>query len=404
MSNRSSRDRHSLKRRRTVLAERLRARFEELDETALTRIYAVSEPDRSLDPEYVAGLRAAVPAALTYGIAVIETGEGRAPPTPLVLLSQARLAARRGIELEIVLRRYLVGYTLLGDFVAQEAARGDLLAIDEVQRLFRDQSILVDRLVTAVTAEYRQEERSRSRSQGARHDERVRDLVAGGLLDTSEFQYDFEAWHVGTVATGPRAVDALRDLARRIDCSTLRSSGGRWTTWAWFGRREKMSSAELEHAASTSWPSQVSLAIGEPGRGLTGWRLTHRQACAALPLATDRPTNVVRYAEEALLVSMRQDDLLVRSLTQIYLDPLADEPDGGETLRETLRAYFAASRNVSSTAARLKVSRKTVSKRLARIEKLIGRRLDSCGAELEAALRLHDSRGLSEDPAGSRFG
>lgn len=288
MSDRGSRDRRSLREGRAVLADRLRARFEELEETALTRIYAVSEPNRSLDPEYVAGLRAAVSAALAYGIAVIETGEGRAPPPPLVLLSQARMAARRGIELEIVLRRYLVGYTLLGDFVGQEAARGDLLDMDEVRQLFRDQSTLIDRLVSTVTAEYRQEERSRPRSQGTRHDERVRDLLAGDLLDTSEFQYDFEAWHVGAVATGPKAVDALRDLARRIDSSTLRSSGGRWITWAWFGRREKMSSGELEHAASIGWPPQVALAIGEPGYELTGWRLTHRQAHAALPLAMDR--------------------------------------------------------------------------------------------------------------------
>lgn len=101
---------------------------------------------------------------------------------------------------------------------------------------------------------------------------------------------------------------------------------------------------------------------------------------------------------------MMQDDLLIRSLSQIYLAPLADESDGGATLRETLRAYFAANRNVSSTAAKLRVSRKTINKRLAQVGKLIGRRLDSCGPELEAALRVHDSRSLSEDPAGSQFG
>jgi DNA-binding PucR family transcriptional regulator len=63
--------------------------------------------------------------------------------------------------------------------------------------------------------------------------------------------------------------------------------------------------------------------------------------------------------------------------------------------RETLRAYFAAGRNISSAAAALSVHRDTVSNRLRAIEAKIGRPPDACAADLELALRLEE---MSERP------
>ena len=83
-----------------------------------------------------------------------------------------------------------------------------------------------------------------------------------------------------------------------------------------------------------------------------------------------------------------QDELLASSLRKLYLEPLEAERDGGEVARETLRAYFAADRNVSSAAAILDVERRTVSNRLRSIEQRLGRQLSSCAVELSIALRL----------------
>jgi DNA-binding PucR family transcriptional regulator len=141
-------------------------------------------------------------------------------------------------------------------------------------------------------------------------------------------------------------------------------------------------------------PPGVSLAIGEPGESLSGWRLTHQQARAALPIALRSPEGLVRYADVALLASTLQDDLLSTSLRQLYLVPLEQERDGGETLRETLRAYFAAERNVSSAAAALGVSRQAVNSRLRTIEEKLGRPLGGCAAELETALSMEQVNGL----------
>ena len=69
-------------------------------------------------------------------------------------------------------------------------------------------------------------------------------------------------------------------------------------------------------------------------------------------------------------------------------------------LRETLRTYLAAERNVSSTAAALGVVRKTVDTRLRTIEERLGRTLHPCPAELEIALELDEIAAEPLEPPG----
>jgi DNA-binding PucR family transcriptional regulator len=156
---------------------------------------------------------------------------------------------------------------------------------------------------------------------------------------------------------------------------------------------------ELQQHLSDTWPSQAALAIGEPGEGLPGWRLTHRQARAALPIALRGSEPVIRYAAVALIASVLQDDLLAASLRRLYLEPLEGERDGGEALRETLQAYFATGCNVSSAAAALGASRHTIASRLQLVEERIDRSLSTDAAECETALRLWD---LDHRPASDQ--
>ena len=117
------------------------------------------------------------------------------------------------------------------------------------------------------------------------------------------------------------------------------------------------------------------MTVGEPAEGLAGWRLSHRQAKAALPIA-ERARRAGRPLRgRRPLASVLRDDLVAASLRQLYLEPLEATRDGGSVARETLRAYFAAERNVSSTAAALGVDRRTVTNRIRAIEDLFGRPL-----------------------------
>ena len=375
-------------RTRTELVERLRERSGEIEEALLTRVYAIADPREAADPEYALGLKAAVAAALDFGLKAIEGGEERAPLPPAVALTQARIAARNGVPLDTVLRRYFAGYTLLNDFLMQEAEQMGIAGERALKHLVRSISAPFDRLIAAVTEEYEREGIARLPSTEQRRAERIERLLAGEAIDTTAIAYDFGGWHVGAVACGPGAAEGVRELAQGVDCRLLLLGRDERTAWAWLGSRQALDPDELVRAAASLERPPVAIALGEPGKGLAGWRFTHRQAAAALAVAQRGGERVVRYADVALLATALRDELLSASLWQLYLEPLEGGRDEGVLLRRTLLSYFDCECNAASAAAALGVTRQTVNNRLRAVEERIGCPIGSCTSELEIALRL----------------
>jgi hypothetical protein len=362
-----------------------------LEAAIRARIDGDDAPTEAADPEYGAGLRAAVPMAIDYCLAAIERGEANPPLLPTGLLLQARVAARSKVPLAVVLRRYFAGYALLGDFMAEEADGAGLERASDLKRILRSLAAIFDRLVAAVGEEYgREAEQLAARTSGRRRADLIERLIGGEPLDGAELGYDFDACHLGAIAKGPRAQEALRSLATSLDRRLLCLEREEDAVWAWLGGRTPIDPGDVKLLVAANWPTEIALALGEPAEGRGGWRLTHRQARAVLPIALRSPQPLVRYADVALLASILGDDLLSTSLREMYLRPLEGVRDGGEALRETLRAYFASGRNAASAAALMWVSRQTVSKRLRTVEDRIARELDACASELELALQLPD--------------
>jgi hypothetical protein len=388
---------------RGKLCAQLRLRRPEIEAAVATRIYALADPAEAADPEYVSGLRASLTTSIEYGLAALEVGERRSPPVPPELPAQARAAARSGVGLETVLQRYFAGYTVLVDYAIEEADASGLLDNVALRELLRGQGVVFERLIAEVSSDYRRESSGRLRSNEQRRADRVRRLLAGELIDSTDLAYELEDWHIGAVAAGEGAADALQGLASSLDRRLLLIRRDDGTIWCWLGARKEVDQEKVYGRIAEEWPEEMRLAVGEPARGRAGWRLSHRQASMAFPLARPHHSPFIRYCEVALAASVLQDDLLSSSLRQLYLDPLSQERDGGRCLRETLRAYFAAERNLSSTSAALAVNRHTVKNRLQRVESALGRDLRSCNAELEAALVLDEAGGVGageEVPAG----
>jgi hypothetical protein len=374
---------------RAVVAEALRARRAEIEQAALARVRSLSDPSEIPNPEYAEGLASAVPAAIEYGIVALERSGEHPPPIPTILLSQVRLAAHNRVSLDTVLRRYFAGYTILGDFMIEEAERAGISGGPTLQRLLRAHASVFDGLLAAITEEHKREAERPSSSE-ERRARLIERLLTGEPLDTSELEYDFLGHHLGVVATGNRIDDALREIGSALDRTLLliHTQGPRATVWAWLGGRSPLAADAIEQLLSWDWPPGAEVVLGEPSFGLSGWRLTHRQACAAMPIAQRTSGRVVRYADVALLATALRDDVLAASLTTLFLAPLAEERDGGKILRQTLRAYFDAGRNVSTAAAALKVKRHTVTNRLRSAEERIRQPIDSCASEIEVALQL----------------
>jgi PucR C-terminal helix-turn-helix domain/GGDEF-like domain len=370
---------------RAGLAERLRARRSEIEQEVFAAACAVSDLARAHDAEYVVGLRAAIAAAVDFVLEGIEREEDRPGPVPSAVLAQAQRAARTGVALETALLACTMSQRLLARHVIAEADELPSAALGQVLDL---QGLLVERLMAEISIEHKRELARARRSPDQRHAELVRRLLAGELIDTAKLGYNLEAWHIGVIASGVGALQALRGIAAGADRQLLAVPHGEETVWAWLGGKRRLTVSEIEGLMPAEPSAGVSLAVGEPGTGIDGWRLTHQQAQAALLVALHRPRRLTRYVDDMLLAAALRDETLDRSLKEIFLSPLASQRDGGASALRTLREYLDSGRNASSAASGLNVTRHTVEKRVRAAEQLLGRTLDSCGVELELALRL----------------
>jgi hypothetical protein len=375
--------------RRRRLCACLRRRRNEIVEAVWTRVSALSATGGGEDPIYRDGLELAVAAAVDFGIASLARGPGEPLPIPTALLAQARLAARYRVGLDTVLRRYVVGHRMLGDFILEEIEGDGATRRSEVKALIAGHADLLDRVLTEVTGEYGRET-SRPISPTRRRAELVRRTLEGETPGESGLEYDFDSEHLAFVALGPGAEESARALAGTSDARTLIAVSDNRSAWVWISRRERMDRealADLFEAAPGA-----SIGVGAEGSGLSGWRRSHRQARAAVAVGRRRGAGAVVtfYEDVALVAAVLRDEDFASFLTDTYLAPLASERDGGLTLRSTLRAYFAAGQNVSSAAAALGVGRQTVTNRLRAVEERVGRSITGSAAELEASLLLSD--------------
>jgi hypothetical protein len=374
------------------MIEALRVRGQRIQEDLLVRIYGIADPTQVGEHEYVVGLRASAAAGIAYAFDAMEAAAAGAesPEVPSQLLVQAQLAARNEVSLDTVLRRYFSGNTIITDMLLEESERAGL-SRDELKRLLRGLAAALDRLLARVGEEYTREAERRPPSGARGSAEIVGRLLSGELQEASELRYSLECWHLGLVCSAANPATAARALAGDLNRALLLATPSEDLCWAWLGGSRPFDPEDIERLVCRAVQTDSAvIAFGEPAHGLSGWRLTHRQAASALPVARRSPQQVSRYSEVSLIASALHDELLSRTLRQLFLEPLGLERDEGRVAKRTLRAYFDSSRNVSSTAAALGVTRRTVSNRLAAIEKRVGRPLSRFSAEIETAIRLEE--------------
>ncbi len=199
----------SLSEIRAGITERLRARLPEMEQAIYARIQdAVPDHVVGSDPEYQAGVRSAITAVVVYSLEAIKRGPESSPePIPAAAAAQARRAARAGVSLGAILRRYVAAHSEFGEFVMGEALYNGLSSDGPaLHHLRRTQEALLERLSAAIEDEYNDEGERATRPSEQRRGEIVRRLLAGESVDSAmlaALDYELHAfWHVGVIATG----------------------------------------------------------------------------------------------------------------------------------------------------------------------------------------------------------
>jgi hypothetical protein len=362
-------------------------RADEIEDAIFRRVVALSGQSRGRTADYAKGLREAVAEAMEYAFGSIEHGQEWHAPIPIAAIAQAHRAARAGVSLDTVLRRYIAGDRELTIYVNEEA---DSLPYELRQEIARTQSPSVDRLLEVVAEEYEDELKRISRSPSSGLINRMRRLLDGDLAVDLDPEYDISGWHVAIVSSHPDTKELTGTLARDLDAYLLFTEELGPNAFVWLGRRGGLDVQTIQLQLERE-NCDGRFAVGEAREGASGWRMSHFEARATFDATPNGRTGVSRGRDFVLLAAVLRDSLFTEALLASYVAPLnAEGEDTGVDLRQTARAYFSTGQQASAAAEALGVDRRTVRRRLQAIEERIGQRIEDCHAHLQVALDVDD--------------
>lgn len=411
---------------RRVWAAVLRPAAAELAERAGEISAAVNEytserlPDLLVNEEALEVNRASTEASIRDFAEVLLAGADptQAARLPSPTLAYAQDGAQHGIPLTTLMRSYRL---------AHAATSRHFNAILETHADNADERNLaselgstwmfayVDAALCQVEEVYTAERDRWLRSAAASQAETIGTILAGQPIDvevaTRRLRHEVRRVHVAAIAwldsheegRNTQAVleAAIRDIASAIgNQKPLVHPLGILSAAAWISSHSDIPSKVLDELRfRTANAPGVRVAIGEPARGITGFRASHLEALEAQRIArlAGRPVgSVTRYNNVSLRAIATVDIQQARAFVRRELGRLGSTDETTRRLAATLRAYLDENGSRGRTAKRLHVHENTVAYRIRQAEELLGRSLDKRTLELRAALALAE---LVAEPA-----
>ncbi|BBZ17949.1 PucR family transcriptional regulator [Mycolicibacterium gadium] len=327
-------------------------------------------------------------------------------------LAYAQDGAQRGISLTTLLRSYRLGHAATSEQVnailgSHARNAGDLKLATELCSAWM--FAYVDTALCLVEEVYTAERERWIRSTAASQAETISAILAGQPVDadvaTRRLRHEVGRVHVAAIAwldsheegrdTQAMLEAAIRDLAATVgNQKPLIQPLGILSLAAWISSHSDVPSKVLDELRfRTASAPGVRVAVGEPARGLAGFRTSHCEAREAQRVAVlaGRPVgSVTRYHNVSLsaiaTVDFEQASVFVRR----ELGPLSSDDETTRRLAATLRAYLDENCSRGRTAKRLHVHENTVAYRIRQAEEILGRPLEKRTLELRTALALAD--------------
>ena len=214
----------------------------------------------------------------------------------------------------------------------------------------------------------------------------VRQVLDGRAAQDVQLGYALHGRNLALFVAGARAREAVAAIAAELARRPLVVAPDQETAWAWLSEQPEPDARRKRKLAELATALNVTVGIGCTRTTIQGFRRSHEEARIACRCATSIGESFALYADvlpEALALG---DARAATELVARALGPLGDDKRG-QRLRETLRAYCATG-NGASAASQLGVSRRTLTYRIAEIERRLGTPLAARRTEIDLALRL----------------
>jgi len=350
---------------------------------------------------------------------------------PAASLEYARRRAQRGTPLTALLRAYRLGHTCFSDWLLKELAQqADDAHMITAATLSMSKTVAgyVDQTSEEIVAAYTGEREHWLRNRSAARAARIRDLLSGGRVNVSATEatlgYRLRQYHVGVVCwadDATAAVDNITRLDHAISHVAAKVVGSgdpvflprdEASAWAWLplGIRDRF---DADAASTVGTDGDIHFAFGDAVKGVTGFRLTHRQALAAqaVALAAGTPPRVVTFTDVAPVAMMLGSPDLLRAWVLATLGGLATDDEHHARLRDTLLVFLQSGGSYKTTAEQLVLHKNTVQYRIRKAEESLGRPAAENRQDVELALQtsrwlgssvLQPPRERAAAPAGAR--
>ncbi|WP_253849216.1 PucR family transcriptional regulator [Mycobacterium asiaticum] len=329
---------------------------------------------------------------------------------PVPTLAIARAGVRRQIPLATLSRFYRLAQGLVWQWMWDRITAKATGQEEQATALRLTTSWLfgyIDAALKRAEEAYEAEREIWLRNTAAARTDAIDDILTQRERDqqraSKRLRYDVNRHHVAAIAwvdsvqedrdAQSSLSDALAILAAEMGSeTTLIHPAGSLVLFGWFSRQSEFAApGGVNDARRPTLPDGVRVSIGQPGRGLKGFRCSHIEASharRAASLAGTRAGTLTRYRDVAVAALASSDAEHAASFVQRVLGPLAADDEGTYRVATTLSVYLQENRSRARTAQRLTVHPNTVSYRVDQAETILGRSIDTESLDLAVALLL----------------
>lgn len=388
------------------VARELRAEAPQLTRSMVTRMQAALPavmPDAATVAENALSTEQTIE-ALADGLS--KGADPRLLELPAATVAFAEAGVHRQVPPSQLVRAYRLGHEYIWQWCFERIALrcDDTAALRIATELFTSWTFAyadaaITRVEEAVEAERERWLRSALAARGATitaiisGEERNQDRASGRLRYALGHDHLGLAAAVHTLAGNADPQELLSQAVTRLAAivnadAHLTHPTGVTTCVAWISRAHAFTGQDTASLTDCQLPG-LRIGVGEPGRGLEGFRRSSVEAGHARRVAAAANlVAVALYRDLAVPALASVDSELAGTFVHRVLGPLASNDDGAQRAAQALTIYLDENRSRTKAAARLHVHPNTVTYRVRQAEQILGRRLDAASLDLRVALAL----------------